>query len=126
MIGGLPSHLAAAKFRAEHVGDYILDLFKFPRAYMPPGACRCDFPFGAWILFVGISLHPSVFAYKGEIELPTTLYTGDRIELEKGRFEIEIRSEKGLNFLVFLRKGELISLVNGQGDGCGSPSRQAP
>ena len=56
-------------------------------------------------------------AYKGEIELPTTLYTGDGIELEKGRFEIEIRSEKGLNFLVFLRKGELISLVNGKAMG---------
>jgi len=56
-------------------------------------------------------------AYKGEIELPVSLWTGDGVQLEKGKFEIEIRSEKGLYFLAFLRKGEIISLVNGQAMG---------
>ena len=53
-------------------------------------------------------------SYRGELELPTSLYTGDGIQLEKGKFQIEIRSEKGRYFLVFLRSGELISLVNGR------------
>ena len=71
----------------------------------------------AWGVFVGSARAQMSIVYKGDIELPTSLCTGDGIQLEKGKFEIEIRSEKGLNFLAFLRKGEIISLVNGQAMG---------
>ena len=68
----------------------------------------------AWGVFVGSACAQMSVVYKGDIELPTSLCTGDGIQLEKGKFEIEIRSEKGLRLLAFLRKGEIISLVNGQ------------
>jgi len=71
----------------------------------------------AWSSFVGSACAQMSVAYKGEIELPVSLWTGDGVQLEKGKFEIEIRSEKGFNFLAFLRKGKIISLVNGQAMG---------
>src|ERR1039458_5504085 len=67
-----------------------------------------------WILLAGSARAQMSAAYKGAIDLPVTLYSGDGIQLEKGRYEIELRSEKGFNVLAFLRKGELVSLVNGQ------------
>jgi hypothetical protein len=51
---------------------------------------------------------------RGELELSAPLYTGDGIELAKGKFRIEIRSEKGRRFLAFQRGGDVIALVNGQ------------
>lgn len=71
----------------------------------------------ACVLVVGSACAQMSVDCKGEIDLPVSLYTGDGIQLVKGRFDIEIRSEKGLDFLVFLQKGEIISLVNGQSIG---------
>jgi hypothetical protein len=79
-----------------------------------------------WILFTGSAHAEMSVAYTGDVDLPVTLYTGDGIQLEKGRYEIEIRSEKGLNFLAFLRKGELVSLVNGQPIGAQVKANKLP
>jgi hypothetical protein len=53
-------------------------------------------------------------SYRGELELDTTVYTRDGVELKKGKFEIEIRSEKRHQFLVFLRGGDVIARLNGE------------
>lgn len=53
-------------------------------------------------------------SWKGELVLPMSLYTGDGIELEKGKFEVEVRAEKEHEFLAFIRNGEILSLVKGQ------------
>jgi hypothetical protein len=66
-----------------------------------------------WIWLAAPTHAQMTVSYRGELELDTTVYTGDGIELKKGKFEIEIRSEKGHQFLVFLRGGNVIALVNG-------------
>ena len=53
-------------------------------------------------------------SYRGELELPAPLYTGDGIRLDEGKFQVEVRSEKASHFLVFLRNGEAVAVVNGQ------------
>jgi hypothetical protein len=67
----------------------------------------------SWICLAAPTNAQMTVSYRGELELGTTVYTGDGIELRKGKFEIEIRSEKGRRFLVFLRGGDVIALVNG-------------
>jgi hypothetical protein len=68
----------------------------------------------SWIWLAAPTHAQMTVSYRGELELDTTVYTGDGIELKKGKFEIEIRSEKGHQFLVFLRGGDVIALVNGE------------
>lgn len=78
------------------------------------------------ILLAGSARAQMSVAYKSEIQLPVTLCTGDGIQLEKGRYEIEIRSEKALNILAFLRKGEVVSLVTGQAMGAQAKANKLP
>jgi hypothetical protein len=63
---------------------------------------------------------------KGELELPASLYTGEGIQLAKGKFEVEVRSEKEHKFLVFLRNGEIVALVNGQRIGAEEKASKPP
>ena len=109
----------------EQLGDQVLH-----RSNSQNFACRLALAAAilsiVWVIFVGSARAQMSVAYKGEVELPVTLFTADGIELEKGRFDIEIRSEKELNFLVFLRKGEIISLVNGQALGAQAKTEDLP
>ena len=68
----------------------------------------------------GLLLAQMATSYQGKIELPVDLYSGDGILLEKGKFDVEVRSEKGHYFLVFFRSGKILALVNGR-----SPAREA-
>jgi hypothetical protein len=79
----------------------------------------CLLPIGIFLFSTPFYAQTSV-SLKGELDLPTTVYTGDGItgdgiQLDRGKFEVEIRSEKEHKFLAFLRNGEIVSLVNGQG-----------
>jgi len=71
----------------------------------------------AWMLFVGSGRAEMSVLYRAALVLPMPLYTGDGIRLDKGKCEIEIRSEKAHAFLAFLRNGALIALVNGRSMG---------
>jgi hypothetical protein len=68
----------------------------------------------AWVAFAGSGRAEMSVFYRGELVLPMPLYTGDGIRLDKGKCEIEIRSEKAHAFLAFLRNGALVALVNGR------------
>jgi len=78
------------------------------------------------ILFAKLTHAQMSTSYLGEIDLPSTLYTGDGTELEKGRFQIEIRVEKSRHFLVFMRDGEIISLVNERKRETGEEANKSP
>src|SRR6266404_1463547 len=78
------------------------------------------------ILFAGLARGQMTTAYEGELDLPSTLYTGDGIELESGRFQIEIRVEKAHHFLVFMRDGEIVSLVNERKHDAGDEANKGP
>ena len=55
-----------------------------------------------------------IVSYQGSIKLPFDLYTSDRTKLERGRYELEIRLEEGLPFLVFISGGQTVALVRAQ------------
>ena len=44
--------------------------------------------------------------YKGELPLPEDLYSSDGILLKKGKFEVEVRYERGHYVLVLAEKGD--------------------
>ena len=83
------------------------------RDSVKPRLATCVVPVSL-LLFATLSYAQMSVSSKGELELPTSLYTGDGIQLEKGKFGMEVRSEKEHEFLVFMRNGEVVSLVSGQ------------
>jgi len=78
------------------------------------------------ILFAGLTHAQMSASYVGELDLPSTLYTGDGVQLQKGRFQIEIRFEKGRHFLLFMRDGAIVSLVNEKPHDAGEGASQRP
>jgi hypothetical protein len=78
------------------------------------------------ILFAGLAPAEMTTSYVGQLDLPSTLYSGDGVELERGRFQVEIRFEKGRHFLVFMRDGEIVSLVNEKSRDAGEEAIKHP
>jgi len=83
-----------------------------------------------WLIFLIPSAGPASAqistTYAGDLELPMPLYTRDGTRLEKGKFQIEIRLEKGRHFLAFLRNRQLVSLVDEQPANSAEGSAQLP
>jgi hypothetical protein len=52
-------------------------------------------------------------AFWGELNLPVSLYTAQGFKLEPGKFRIEIRTEKGGRFLVFMNGTRDLTMVSG-------------
>jgi hypothetical protein len=77
------------------------------------------------ILFAALTQAQMSTSYEGQLDLPSTLYTGDGVQVEKGGFQIEIHSEKGRHFLVFMRDGKIVSVVNEQ-PRRGGEAKQSP
>lgn len=77
------------------------------------------------ILFAALTQAQMSTSYEGQLDLPSTIYTGNGVPLEKGRFQVEIRSEKGRHFLAFIRDGKTDSVVNEQSRG-GEEAAQRP
>jgi hypothetical protein len=71
------------------------------------------------ILFPIQTLAQSVVSYKSDIQLPVDMYTGDGVLLQKGHFDLEVRSEGGHYSLLFLDKNKTIARLNGQTVGKG-------
>ena len=70
-------------------------------------------------LAVCTALAETTPSYKGLMRLPIDLYTADGIRLEKGRYELEVRRDRGHPELVFLVNGKVNAIANGrvpQGD----------
>jgi hypothetical protein len=65
-------------------------------------------------LLTGLILAQTGVSYEGKIELPVDLHSGDGLLLEKGKFDLEVRFEKGHYSLAFLRNGKIVVLVNGR------------
>jgi len=88
--------------------------------------CAANFLPISLILFAGLTHAQLTTSYLGQLDLPSTLYTGDGVQLEKGRYQIEIRTEKGRHFLVFMRDGEIVSLVNEKPHAAGEEANKRP
>jgi hypothetical protein len=52
-------------------------------------------------------------AYWGELTLPLSLYTPDGVQLQSGKFGIQIRTDKGRQFLAFLQGNHVVTVVSG-------------
>lgn len=52
--------------------------------------------------------------YTGQVELPISLYTAEKVELEKGKYDLEIRTSQSGYVLAFLSDGKVLASVNAQ------------
>jgi hypothetical protein len=66
------------------------------------------------LLLAGPLAAETTGTYKGELALPVDLYSSDGVLLEKGKFEIEVRNEKGNYALIFARKDKTLARVGGR------------
>jgi hypothetical protein len=60
-------------------------------------------------------------SYQGRIRLPIDLATGDGIELRQGRYDLEVRLERGHYALIFSTGQAVRAIVNGQISGGDDP-----
>lgn len=51
--------------------------------------------------------------YKGELQLPFDLYTSEGLQLEKGRWEIEVRQQNTRYEFIFNKKNKTVARVGG-------------
>ena len=74
-----------------------------------------DFYFAILSLVFCVPVQAQMIAsYTGQVNLPISVFTGDGVQLEKGRYELEVRTEKNRRFLAFVRDGEVLALANAQ------------